>query len=397
MAESAEERKAAAGKLRRNLHLAIAAAVGAGLIAAIFLAAGPAPEERRQEARPEPQAPPPVQPIEEAIREQKREAAPPPAPFEPPPELAEAARGARSTAAVGRSAEEIERERREAEVLASPIAIDLGGARARAEAPPTPSAVESILLKQVEAAAKAADAREKELTAAIKEAAVPAGVKSAAQENAKWLEAEARRAVPEQPIRARRPAWRHTVQAGSVIPAVMITRVNSDLPGMVTAQVAADVYDSLTSSVLLIPKGSRLVGRYNSEVRLGQARVLIAFQRIYFPDGRYADLEAMPGADAIGQAGLSDKVDNHFFRMFGASFLIAGISRIFGDRTDITINNFGGGSTVTTDVLGTALSEAARAALERHRNIPPTLTIEEGFRFNVMVNRDLALEPYGRG
>lgn len=396
MSESATERKAISGKLRRNLHLLIGAAVGAGLVAAVLIGAGQREESAKREASaPERPPQPPAQAIEEAIREQKREAAPPPAEAPgPPPELAELARQA-SGGRGARSQEDIERERREAEVAASPISIPLAEAP-RAAIPPTPSAVESILLKQAEAAAQAARSREEEAAAALRAAAEPPAAKSPARENAEWLEDEARRAPAAQPIRAKRPAWRFAVQAGSVIPAALLTRINSDLPGMVTAQVAADVYDSLSSSVLLIPKGSRLVGRYNSEVRPGQARVLIAFQRIYFPDGRYADLEAMPGADQTGQAGLEDKVNNHFLRMFGASFLIAGISRLFGDRADITINNFGGGSTVVTDALGTALSEAARAALERHRNIPPTIVIEEGFRFNVMVSRDLALEPYER-
>lgn len=396
MSEPAIEQKALSGKLRRNLHLLIGAAVGAGLVAAVLIGSvqreeGPKQEESAPERPPQP----PSMAIEEAIREQKRASAPPPASAAPPPELVELM-GQASGERGARRQEDIERERREAEVAASPISIPLAEGGPRAAIPPTPSAVESILLKQAEAAARAARSREEEAAAALRAAAQPPAAKSAARENAEWLEDEARRAPAAQPIQAKRPAWRFAVQAGSVIPAALLTRINSDLPGMVTAQVSADVYDSLSSSVLLIPKGSRLVGRYNSEVRPGQARVLIAFQRIYFPDGRYADLEAMPGADQIGQAGLEDKVDNHFLRMFGASFLIAGISRLFGDRTDITINNFGGGSTVTTDVLGTALSEAARSALERHRNIPPTIVIEEGFRFNVMVSRDLALEPYGR-
>lgn len=387
------------GRIRRNLHLWVAGVVAFGLIAAIFISAG----GRQQASVPAqtaqtPEAPPAqTDRIAQIISEQRKEVAPKPEDKpEAPKELVEEMRRAKGGGG-GRDGglSGAERERRETEILASPIAVNLAQQTNAGAVPATPSPIESILLKQAEAAVQSSREQAKlqaeALRAAQTEAAAP---KSPARRDQDWLREQESSGQDDQPIRPKRHAWPYIVQSGTVIPAVLITRINSDLPGMVTAQVVSDVYDSMTSTTLLIPKGSRLVGRYNNEVRPGQERVLIAFQRIYLPDGRFIDLGAMQGADALGQSGLKDKVDNHFFRIFGASFLIAGISRIFGDRTNVTVNNFGGSSTVVTDVAGTALSEAARAALDRNRNIPPTLVIEEGFRFNVMVNRDLALEPY---
>ena len=87
------------------------------------------------------------------------------------------------------------------------------------------------------------------------------------------------------------------LRAGFVVPATLISGINSDLPGQIMAQVAQDVYDTPTGKHLLIPQGSRLVGSYSSDVAYGQARVLVAWQRIVFPDGKAMD-GAMPGADS---------------------------------------------------------------------------------------------------
>ncbi|TXF11593.1 TrbI/VirB10 family protein [Pelomicrobium methylotrophicum] len=391
----------AKGKVRRNLHLWVAGIVAAGLIATIFFGAGEMHEPKPQKESPPEPPPSQTDRIAEIIKEQRNEAVAPKPEGKPvaPQELIDEMNraGGAGSARAGSGRQDAERERREAEILASPISLNIaqqasGGQQA---VPATPSPIESLLLKQAEAAVQASREQSKLQAEALRAAqTMGAEPKSAVRRDQDWLREQETTTQDEQPIRPKRHAWPHIIQAGTVIPAVLLTRINSDLPGMVTAQVVSDVYDSRTSTTLLIPKGSKLVGRYNNEVRIGQERVLIAFQRIYLPDGRFLDLGAMQGADASGQSGLEDKVDNHFFRIFGASFLIAGISRIFGDSTNVTVNNFGGSSTIVTDVAGTALSEAARAALERNRNIPPTLIIEEGFRFNVMVNRDLALEPY---
>lgn len=118
----------------------------------------------------------------------------------------------------------------------------------------------------------------------------------------------------------------YRVAAGTLIPATLTAGINSDLPGQTTAIVRRNVYDSRTGRFLLIPQGSRLVGEYDSRVAFGQKRVLVAWHRLVFPDGRSLDLAGMPGADLAAAAGLRDQVDNHFVRTFGSALLIAAVS-----------------------------------------------------------------------
>ncbi|MEM7671582.1 MAG: TrbI/VirB10 family protein, partial [Pseudomonadota bacterium] len=122
-----------------------------------------------------------------------------------------------------------------------------------------------------------------------------------------------------------------TVMAGTLIPASLVTGINSDLPGTIVAQVTQPVYDTVTGQYLLIPQGSRLIGRYQSEVSFGQDRALVTWDRIIFPDGSSIVISA-PGADAQGFAGLSDRTDHHWDRVFIAAGLatILGIGAEFG-------------------------------------------------------------------
>uniref|UniRef100_A0A973VWP6 TrbI/VirB10 family protein n=1 Tax=Bradyrhizobium septentrionale TaxID=1404411 RepID=A0A973VWP6_9BRAD len=114
------------------------------------------------------------------------------------------------------------------------------------------------------------------------------------------------------PDRLVRPASPFVVQAGTVIPAALITGIRSDLPGQITAQVTEAVYDSPTRRARLIPQGARLIGTYDSQVAFGQSRVLLVWTRLIMPNGRSIVLERQPGADASGYAGLEDEVDNHW-------------------------------------------------------------------------------------
>jgi type IV secretion system protein TrbI len=114
------------------------------------------------------------------------------------------------------------------------------------------------------------------------------------------------------------PASRYVVQAGSVIPAALITDLRSDLPGQVTAQVTEHVYDSPTGKYLLVPQGSKLVGTYDSQVAFGQDRLLLVWTRLLLPNGRSIVLERQPRADVHGFAGLEDDVDYHWSQLFAA-------------------------------------------------------------------------------
>lgn len=200
------------------------------------------------------------------------------------------------------------------------------------------------------------------------------------------------------------PRTAYELRAGFVIPATMISGINSELPGQITAQVSQGVYDTPTGRFLLIPQGARLVGAYSSDVAYGQKRVLVAWQRIIFPDGKAMDIGAMPGADGGGYAGFNDSVDNHYLRIFGSALLmsavIAGVSYSQQNLNNTTgnIQAYGQQQTASgalSQAVGQQLGTVIAQMVSKNMNIAPTLEIRPGFRFNVMAIRDLTFNrPY---
>lgn len=189
--------------------------------------------------------------------------------------------------------------------------------------------------------------------------------------------------------RVRVPSSPDVLQAGSLIPAALITGIRSDLPGQVTAQVTQNVYDSPTGRTLLIPQGARLIGEYDSEIAAGQNRVLLAWDRLILPGGRSIRLDRQPGADARGMAGLSDRTDHHWGSMLRAAVVstLLGVGAELGaDGDDALVRALREGSQDT-------INQSGRRLVERQMNVPPTLTIRPGFALRVLVTRDLILEP----
>lgn len=193
------------------------------------------------------------------------------------------------------------------------------------------------------------------------------------------------------PDRLTKPASPYIVQAGSVIPAALITGLRSDLPGQITAQVTENVFDTPTGRSLLIPQGARLIGIYDSQVAFGQSRVLLIWTRLILQNGRSIVLERQPGADAAGNAGLEDEVDHHWRELFKA----AALSTLLGAATE-----FGSSGTDNGIIralrrgAGDTLNQTGQQVVRRNLNIQPTLTIRPGSPVRVIVNRDLVLEPY---
>jgi type IV secretion system protein VirB10 len=179
----------------------------------------------------------------------------------------------------------------------------------------------------------------------------------------------------------------HMLQAGSVIPAALITGIRSDLPGLVTAQVTQNVYDSPTGRILLIPQGSRLIGDYDANVAFGQSRVLLAWNRLILPDGRSIVLERQPAADPRGFAGLQDATDYHW----GGVLKAALVSTLLGVGSEV---GSGGDGDLTRAIRrGTqdSFNRAGEQIVSRELNVRPTLTIRPGFPVRVLVTRDLVL------
>ncbi|MGZ4823067.1 MAG: TrbI/VirB10 family protein, partial [Terriglobales bacterium] len=192
------------------------------------------------------------------------------------------------------------------------------------------------------------------------------------------------------------PRTPYELRAGFVIPAILIAGINSELPGQIMAQVSEDVYDTARSKWKLIPQGSRLVGAYASEVAYGQARVLVAWQRIVFPDGKAMDIGAMPGADSAGYAGFTDQVNNHYWRTFSSAFLMSAVTAGIATSQPENIG-YGrpGFSGAMSEAVGQQLGQATAQLITKNLNIAPTLEIRPGYRFNVIVTKDLTFtRPY---
>lgn len=193
------------------------------------------------------------------------------------------------------------------------------------------------------------------------------------------------------PDRVEAPASRNVVQAGSVIPAALLTGLRSDLPGQITAQVTEAVYDSPTGKILLIPQGARLIGQYDAQVAFGQSRALLVWNRIVMPNGRSMVLERQPGADPEGYAGLEDEVDEHW----GALFKAALLSTILSVGAEAgTSNDENGLMEAIRRGSSDAISQTGRQVVGRSLNVQPTITIRPGFPVRVIVTRDLVMEPY---
>ncbi|KWT81883.1 conjugal transfer protein TrbI [Agrobacterium tumefaciens str. B6] len=191
------------------------------------------------------------------------------------------------------------------------------------------------------------------------------------------------RVVPQQSL--------YELKRGSVIPATLITGINSDLPGRITAQVSQNVYDSATGHRLLIPQGTKLFGRYDSKVSFGQSRVLVVWSDIIFPNGSTLQIVGMAGTDAEGYGGFKDKVNNHYFKTFGSAVMIA----LIGTGIDMSVPQ--SSTLATQDTASDAarrnfaetFGRVADRTIQRNMDVQPTLEIRPGYKFNVLVDQDI--------
>lgn len=189
------------------------------------------------------------------------------------------------------------------------------------------------------------------------------------------------------------PVSKYEMKSGTVVPAVLITGINSDLPGYLVAQVRENVFDTVTGRYLLIPQGTRLIGVYDSQVVYGQSRVMIVWNRMIYPNGYSIDLEGLSGVDGSGYSGLKDKVNNHYGKLFAGAFLTSILSAGVKKATESK-----GAESGYDEALGEAMAEnvsnVGTKLAEKNLNIQPTIDIRPGFRFNVFVHKDFILQPY---
>lgn len=193
------------------------------------------------------------------------------------------------------------------------------------------------------------------------------------------------------PDRVTAPASPFVLQAGSAIPAALITGIRSDLPGQITAQVTQHIYDSPTGSILLVPQGTRIIGEYDNGVAFGQRRILLVWNRLIFPNGRSIVLERQPGADTAGYAGLEDGIDYHWWDLMKA----AGLSTLLAVGAELTMDDDDRLIQAIRTGAQDTINDAGQQIVQRQLQVAPTLTVRPGFPVRVIVTRDLVLEPYG--
>ena len=186
----------------------------------------------------------------------------------------------------------------------------------------------------------------------------------------------------------------YELMAGTVIPAALVTGINSDLPGQMIATVTQNVYDTVTGNYLLIPQGSRMLGQYDAQVAYGQRRVLLVWTRLIMPDGSSIILDRLQGTDKAGYSGLEDRVDSHWGRIFAG----AALSTLLGVNAQLVAQdqsvNSGSITLAFRQSSQDSLNQVGQQLTRKNLNVQPTLTVRPGFPLRIIVNKDLILRPY---
>jgi type IV secretion system protein TrbI len=195
------------------------------------------------------------------------------------------------------------------------------------------------------------------------------------------------------PHRLQTPVSPYQIMAGTIIAASLVTGVNSDLPGFVIAQVTENIFDSVRGRILLIPQGSRLIGKYDNVVAFGQDRALVIWQRIIMPDGTSIVIDNLPATDTGGYAGLTDDVDVHTWKLLKGIAL----ATVLGVGNSLAFGSASGDSDIVKalrESTGQTTNRAGQRLIERQLNVQPTITIRPGWPLRVIVHKDIVLRPY---
>ena len=192
------------------------------------------------------------------------------------------------------------------------------------------------------------------------------------------------------------------LKAGTVIPGILMTGLNSDLPGPVMGQVSENVWDSARGRHVLIPKGTRILGVYDSQVTYGQKRILVIWNRLIFPNGTTLNIASSPGLDQSGYSGMRGRVDEHWGRMITAALLaslfVTGAEIISPSDNRVTGSQTKSPGEIASEQAANVILEMSAKLMDKNMNIQPTITIRPGRRFNIFVEKDIVFpEPYPMG
>jgi hypothetical protein len=227
---------------------------------------------------------------------------------------------------------------------------------------------------------------------------VSTGAAAAGRDHQGFLRGAEALAPAELRVRRDRASGGIALEAGTVIPAALVTAVDSDVAGPLVAQVTQDVFDREQRQVV-IPRGSRLIGAYDSQVALGERRLLVAWSRLIFPDGSGMSFRGLPAATRAGEAGLAGAVDNHLARVFGSAILLSILSagvQLSQPQESATFGAAASTRQVAAAAVGQELSSVAIELLRREMSVPPTIRIAAGTRFLVFLRGDVSIETPGQ-
>lgn len=284
------------------------------------------------------------------------------------------------------------------EIRAAPIAVQGLKLRTSSDTPTTPKL--TALQEELAAVSASKDAATRAQIDLINRAGgssnqvqQPTGRSRLASEE--FLAREGDTTTSRRPLQVQAPISKFVVQENTAIRAVLLSGVSSDLPGKVSAMVTSDVYDSIYHRYVMIPKGSTLVGVYSSEVVVGQEALLIAMTRLILPNGNWIALGGAPVTNMIGRSGLNAEVNNHFWKMFGSSFVIGASSLLLPkQQSTVSTTTNGAGSVTTGSAAALAMSDALSNMMSRNKSMAPTLTASSGAEFLFLVSQDMAMTPY---
>ncbi|ELB2105261.1 TrbI/VirB10 family protein [Vibrio parahaemolyticus] len=197
-------------------------------------------------------------------------------------------------------------------------------------------------------------------------------------------------------LNARRelPASEYELTVGTLIPATLISAMNSDIPGNVIAQVSQNVYDSATGAAILIPQGTQLYGTYDARVAYGQRRLPVTWSRVNFPDGTKLNIGNMASMDVTGMNGLTGDINNHYWRLFGQATLLGGISGISQAAVSDGDDDSRSTGESVADGVTQQYAETGNMLIRKNMNIQPTIEIDNAEQFYIMVSQDVILPPY---
>jgi len=189
------------------------------------------------------------------------------------------------------------------------------------------------------------------------------------------------------------------LQEGSVVPLVLLSALNNTLPGHVSARVTQDVYDAITGDALIIPAGSKLEGNYNQKTLFNQKRMMLAFNRLIFPDGASIMLGAWGGNDAQGRSGVAGDIDNHIWEQLGTGLLLAAVDWAVTPSMgsgNVVVNTQGSSGSFAVPA-GQVVNQTAQNILSRYQSLKPELNIPAGTKLTMTVLQDISIQTEGNG